>query len=124
LEYTSQSSGLRCHIIRHSNIIVTRIMGVEDDRLEAGCVSQEVVQIQLIIKKYFEDARLGQSQFSCDIAFASTRLSFHSCSCGIFLRWCTYSSLHDRPAFTISIHVTLHVPRRSCCNWRNTLVSG
>jgi hypothetical protein len=33
-------------------------------------------------------------------------------------------TVHERPAFTGSVHFTLHVPRRSCCNWRNTLASG
>jgi hypothetical protein len=45
------------------------------------CGPQIVVWIQLI--KYFNDPQLGQSQFSCDMAWAFPRLSFRS--------WCPYT---------------------------------
>jgi hypothetical protein len=42
-----------------------------------------------IVLKYFEDPWLGQSQFWCNVAWASPWFSFHSCSHGI-LDWCPY----------------------------------
>jgi hypothetical protein len=55
------------------------------------CNPLVVVWMQLIVMKYFEDPRLGYSQFSCDIAWASPRFSFHSYNYGIFIGWCPYS---------------------------------
>ena len=49
-----------------------------------------VVWMQFIIAKYFEDCCLGQSQFSCNITWASPQLFCHSRSCGIFIGWCPY----------------------------------
>jgi hypothetical protein len=55
------------------------------------CAPRVVVWMQLIVMKYFENPPLGQSQFSCDIARASPRPSFHSCNYGIFIGWCPYN---------------------------------
>jgi hypothetical protein len=60
--------------------------------------------MQLIVMKYFEDPRQGQSQF-----WASPRLSFHSCTYDIFNDWCSYS------LWVTCVHVC-----RKCYNSRPT----
>jgi hypothetical protein len=56
------------------------------------CVPREVVWIHLTVQSYFEDPRLGHSIFSCNIAYASSRLSYYSCSSGICIGWYLYSA--------------------------------
>lgn len=58
-----------------------------------------VVLIQIFIQKHFEDSRLEKPQFSCNKAWASPRLAFHSCS----------------TAFPLA-GVTLHGAWTSCCD--------
>jgi len=45
--------------------------------------------MQQIIMKNIDDPQMQQSQFSCDIARATTQLSFHSCNYGISNGWCS-----------------------------------
>jgi hypothetical protein len=102
-------------------LAICKITSVEDAYLET-CAPRVVVWIQLIAMKYFEDPRLWQSQFVCDIARASPRLSFHNCSHDIFTDWRPYS------LWATFIHafvgVTLPSSPWRTFSRRNTLASG
>jgi hypothetical protein len=56
----------------------------------------ERMPLIIIVMKYFEYPRLGQSQFSYDILRASPWISFHSSDYGFFIGWCPYGSVGDR----------------------------
>jgi hypothetical protein len=74
---------------------------------------REVAWMQLIVTKYLADPQLGYFQFPCDILFSFPLLLFHSCSYGIFIRRCPYST------WATCIHVwsvIFSVLRRRCSN--------
>jgi hypothetical protein len=74
----------------HGRQVVQRKQVQSTIDCEQMCAPPVVLWIQLIGRKHLGDRRLGYSPFSCDIAWISTRLSFHSCSYGILFACCTY----------------------------------
>lgn len=68
---------------------------VKRARLSSGnmCAPRVVVWMQLPVIKYVGDPRFGYSQFSCDIAWTSLRVSFRSCVIYMRIWLCMYCLL-------------------------------
>jgi len=76
------------------------------------CVQRAVVWIQFIVKRFVHDLRMGQFQFSCNIAWPSPRLSCLSWQYGTFIDCWHYGPR----AFTSAVGVPLPVWWRRCYN--------
>lgn len=75
-DYQTSNSG--CFVVTHT-------VRVEDGHLETDMRSTRNTVNH--VDCYFEDLRVGFSQFPCDIACAAPQLSFNSCSYGTFVWW-------------------------------------
>jgi hypothetical protein len=106
---------------RDVDVAICKIASVKNNWL-GTCTESAGVWLQWVLMKYFEDPRLGFSQFNWIIAWESPWLSFRRCDCDIF-----FAGVHrvrGETTLTSSMSVSPPVSVRRYSLLRNTQEFG